>query len=89
MEPGCEEYCEREVEWQGRPGVPATARRAAVPDQQEAEMVLLHAGGYELLVPLAMLLGLLFIMRGGDPKRDGTPPVETGHRRGRADPENS
>jgi hypothetical protein len=52
-------------------------------------MVLVHAGGYELLVPLVMLLGLLFIMRGGDPKRDGTPPVETGHRRGRADPEDS
>jgi hypothetical protein len=56
---------------------------------KEAEMVLVHAGGYELLVPLVMLLGLLFIMRGGDPKRDGRPPVETGHRRGRADPENS
>jgi hypothetical protein len=48
-------------------------------------MVLAHAGGYELIVPLVMLLGLLFIMRGGDPKRVGKPPVETRHRHGRAD----
>jgi hypothetical protein len=48
-------------------------------------MVLAHAGGYELIVPLVMLLGLLFIIRGGDPKRDGEPPAPAGHRRGRAD----
>jgi len=36
-------------------------------------MVLAHAGGYELIVPLVMLVGLLIIMRGGDPKRDGEP----------------
>ena len=52
---------------------------------KEAEMVLAHAGGYELIVPLVMLVGLLIIMRGGDPKRDGEPPVQPGHRRGRAD----
>jgi hypothetical protein len=49
-------------------------------------MVLAHAGGYELIVPLILLLGLLFIMRGGDPNRDGDPSVPTGQRRGRADP---
>jgi hypothetical protein len=31
-------------------------------------MVLAHAGGYELIVPLVMLVGLLIIMRGGDPR---------------------
>jgi hypothetical protein len=48
-------------------------------------MVLAHAGGYELIVPLVMLIGLLFILRGGDPKRDSEPPVPTTHRRGSAD----
>jgi hypothetical protein len=36
-------------------------------------MVLAHTGGYELIVPLMMLLGLLFIMRGGDAKLDRKP----------------
>jgi len=48
-------------------------------------MVLAHAGGYELIVPLVMVLGLLFIMRGGDPKRDSETPRETAQRCGRAD----
>jgi hypothetical protein len=36
-------------------------------------------------VPLVMVLGLWFIMRGGDPKHDGEAPSETARRRGPAD----
>jgi hypothetical protein len=55
-------------------------------------MVLAYAGGYELIVPLVMLVGLLNHHHHHHhhhharwrPQRDGEPPVEAG-RRGRAD----
>ena len=68
----------------GADGRPPVGAAAPGDPSKEAEMVLAHAGGYELIVPLVMLVGLLIIMRGGDPKRDGEPPVPPGHRRGRA-----
>jgi hypothetical protein len=37
-------------------------------------MVLAHAGDNELIVPFVLIIGLLLIMRGGDPKPDDKPP---------------
>ena len=37
-------------------------------------MVLAHAADNELIVPFVLIIGLLLIMRGGDPKPDDRPP---------------
>jgi hypothetical protein len=36
--------------------------------------LLAHAGDNELIVPFVLIIGLLLILRGGDPKPDRKPP---------------
>jgi len=50
-------------------------------------MVLAHLpGGYELIVPAILGLGLWVIVQTGNkPRQERQPPKETAHRHGRAD----